>query len=902
MWDIACPADFSFLFLFFSFFFLFSFFFFFFLFSLPARSKTVLANNKNPTYPSDVPHVYDDKYLLAEFLTNTALAAELNTLELLGLNAKGLKQLKEWSDKRSITFRFKAEEYCDFIKEVTREEEDPTKYVREYSGILGGGKRTDKVITKITEWFWKFRVEYELSAYVGNNPDEKVVLQKRSGHTELMTTSKARPRGEKVIRDALEVNLTYLFQQISAETKFKFEIDRSQKSCHTPRRNQDISRVMSHFSSLYSWCTRVHSYFTKELFPVQQNNALDMTSLNIKTIFNPVVPLYEERDAPLPAIANGEEEAVAEPALVPVASTGAEGSKAILPLGDVNLFLDEEKRSISAKCVELAEIFPQEEKLITMAEASICVALLHAKDIAQHHLDGVEYIEDMLRKQIIAAIGKEVTPVDFQNYMVYHNRKVFKEQYQPQPFCYAIRRPNHYPEGIVSIEAELHDGSIPKPIHTIVSRQETKAPLKFSIHAAANVSFTGEAFLHAFVDHKFSGSSGMSLNLNARARQFSSFLVLIGKISGPGQFEPQYGMIVKDKDDITIPIATETIPSPKEFSDSIASLSPEQQRFAKAYRSMQLASTLFAVCVIQIKPQLEKLLKLPYDALTKEIQLTQDLQELFIKYHIPSDLLSFGGEPGVSDAGKLQAVKDHVKAMHEMIQSSKEKEITETAEKAVYSVLTGQARAQEGVLVATSTGRVVGRASSKTSSSKEGASSKPKSSGKEVSDPNVVDYTKIPGELDAKFEKLDEDSALRPTILSAGNMWKKRFKKGLLADFETATWEQQQQKLEKQRVYDLLDALTKSGVLSIEGASLHVVMAATHCFDKNLLNTLVQDNVNPIEKVERSNLIVATTIHNVDSVELLKESELERVKKASPMMFEGGGGAPAIEGGKNSNN
>jgi hypothetical protein len=34
----------------------------------------------------------------------------------------------------------------------------------------------------------------------------------------------------------------------------------------------------------------------------------------------------------------------------------------------------------------------------------------------------------------------------------------------------------------------------------------------------------------------------------------------------------------------------------------------------------------------------------------------------------------------------------------------------------------------------------------------------------------------------------------------------------------------------------------------------------------------------------------------------LKESELERVKKASPMMFEGGGGAPAIEGGKNSNN
>lgn len=98
---------------------------------------------------------------------------------------------------------------------------------------------------------------------------------------------------------------------------------------------------------------------------------------------------------------------------------------------------------------------------------------------------------------------------------------------------------------------------------------------------------------------------------------------------------------------------------------------------------MQLASTLFAVCILQIKPQLEKLLKLPYDALTKEIQLTQDLQEMFIKYQIPSDLMSFGGHPDESDAAKLSAVKGHVKAMQEMIESSKEKELTEGAQKAV---------------------------------------------------------------------------------------------------------------------------------------------------------------------------------------------------------------------------
>lgn len=396
--------------------------------------KTVLDNTKNPTYPADVPHVYEDKYLLAEFLTNGALAAQLNCLELLGLNAKTLKQLKDWSEKRSVTLRLKAEEKCVFDREVTREEEDPTKHVREYSGVFGGGKRTDKVITTIHEFFWNFSVDYELIAFVGNTPEECVVLQKRSGKCELMTSSKSTPKPQTVVRDSVDVNITWLLQNITPELKLKFGIDRKAKSCHTPRRNSEIGAALSYFNSFYGWAGKVHQYFVNTLFPTQQNNALDMTAINVKTIFNPVLPLYEEQEA-VPEVGENKTDA-----LVPISSLGGE-SKALLPLGDVNLFLDEQKRSLSAKCVELAQVFPAEEKLITMAEATICIAVLHGKEISQFHLDGVEYIESMLRKQLIAAIGKEVTPVDFANYMVYHNRKVFREEYQPQPFCYAIRRP-----------------------------------------------------------------------------------------------------------------------------------------------------------------------------------------------------------------------------------------------------------------------------------------------------------------------------------------------------------------------------------------------------------------------------------------------------------------------------
>merc|ERR1711904_461319 len=154
-------------------------------------------------------------------------------------------------------------------------------------------------------------------------------------------------------------------------------------------------------------------------------------------------------------------------------------------------------------------------------------------------------------------------------------------------------------------------------------------------------------------------------------------MVLVGRISSARVFEPTCAAMIQNKDELTIPLQLDQIPTPKEFRDAIESLSPEQQRFAKAFRAMQLESTLFGICVIQIKPQLEKLLGLADDALTKEIKLTQDLMEMFIKYQIPSDLLSFNGDQSLPAESKLNVVKEHVKAMQAMIQEAKEKELEE---------------------------------------------------------------------------------------------------------------------------------------------------------------------------------------------------------------------------------
>ncbi len=79
-------------------------------------------------------------------------------------------------------------------------------------------------------------------------------------------------------------------------------------------------------------------------------------------------------------------------------------------------------------------------------------------------------------------------PVDFSNYLRFHNRKLFKAAYAPRPFCYAIRRPDHYPEGTLSIEAQMADGSLADPIHTTVCYSAAARPMRFAIDAATDVS------------------------------------------------------------------------------------------------------------------------------------------------------------------------------------------------------------------------------------------------------------------------------------------------------------------------------------------------------------------------------------------------------------------------------
>ena len=84
--------------------------------------STILGNARAPTLAeAGSNHTYDDKYLLSEFLTNAAMAAQLNVLEQMGLDSAKLAELQEISTTQSVTLRFALKHTCAFEKEIVTE-------------------------------------------------------------------------------------------------------------------------------------------------------------------------------------------------------------------------------------------------------------------------------------------------------------------------------------------------------------------------------------------------------------------------------------------------------------------------------------------------------------------------------------------------------------------------------------------------------------------------------------------------------------------------------------------------------------------------------------------------------------------------------------------------------------
>eukprot|EP00812_Abedinium_dasypus_P008407 NODE_216_length_1798_cov_434.676420.p1 GENE.NODE_216_length_1798_cov_434.676420~~NODE_216_length_1798_cov_434.676420.p1 ORF type:complete len:500 (+),score=142.24 NODE_216_length_1798_cov_434.676420:3-1502(+) len=481
-----------------------------------------------------------------------------------------------------------------------------------------------------------------------------------------------------------------------------------------------------------------------------------------------------------------------------------------------------------------------------------------------------------------------------------------------------------------------------------------------------------------WICHQFTHEADAAARLVARAREFSCMVVLVGHIASADVFDPKYAAILQNGAELTVPLELSTLPTAGEFRDAIASLSPEQQGFARAFRSMQLESTLFGILIIQIKPQLERALRLPEDCLTKEIKLTQQLMQLFTQYQLPTDLLacdaaaaSAGASASTSE--RLRAVRGHVSEMNELIAQMKAQELEESTQQAQYDVASAARHTEIQVPMSTSMDQCLDRgerldelvmsknlsgsflmkrkkgggmlnalsatlkaparlaevpmsrslraspAICKAPAPREDAAALPPCAeeaavpapqrgedppggqptapaqsagglycGDDTAGSPGWDYSRVPAELDSCFEELGGDAysgALRPTIINVGCSWTKQARPSLLAEPTTTVLDSEAQKAERNVVFDLLDALTKSGALPLHDASLHIVIAATHSFEKSVVDTVIEDNVNPIEKVERSALAMAATVHRQPAAALVQPCHLPRLATSCPELL-----------------
>ena len=144
-----------------------------------------------------------------------------------------------------------------------------------------------------------------------------------------------------------------------------------------------------------------------------------------------------------------------------------------------------------------------------------------------------------------------------------------------------------------------------------------------------------------------------------------------------------------------------------------------------------------------------------------------------------------------------------------------------------------------------------------------------------------ADLTTLPSRLDAACAGGEANSgALRATIIKPADVWSKASQPKLLGAKSTSALAKgsEEEKAARAEAFDLLDALSQSGELEVSEAELHVVLAATHCFDDTLMDTLVKKNVNPIAKVERSCVSMASVIHSgLDPAVMLPPSAVERL-------------------------
>lgn len=842
------------------------------------KLKEILRGTRNIQLAHDHDHTYDDKFALVEFLTNSTWQSLGRIFEQIGLDFQ--------TEASEVVLYFERERKCAFLQEKKVEIKSGESTDTTVLGVTVASTRTTK---QVTQFHWKLTESYALYACLDSCESNRVMMRQRSMSTTVITTAKEKPRRAILPLSTIEFNITAMAQLALEQNHFT--IDRSLDSCRTPRRNSEVESVLQFHRKLYAWLKNIQQQLEDLWFDGPPNDGFDLRA---------AATLENENTLPFPVLME---------------------NSTLLSDADLHSILTHDDLAMENAHKHFLQIHPPPEPgtMMSVDEVFLYHILTRAKKTMSKYAGMVLYVEEMLEKQLLEAVGPTgLRPHDLGKYMQFHNQRLFGSDFAPKQFSRSVRLPGRTPVGMVSIETEREG-----PIQTITRRirGEGNPAIRIPMDASSFVEMTGDRFLSGWMRYEFQGSDNTgSTSLIARAKQFSSFMLMVGTMKDGTTFEPTHAIILQNKDEVMIPLLTSVLPSVKEFKDSIRSLSPEQQEFARAFRAMQLQSSLFAICIIQLKPQLEKLLHLPEGSLAKEIQLTEDLMTLFVDYQIPADVLSYDGEHDKPVSEKVTVVKQYVEAVMSMLRSLKEDQKADEDRKADMrrTMSDEQIILKSSISPSSYSGSMPSSSSSRTSPSASpssapvGPTASPHLSSASSSYPSAAtppeeiladaydeeipgrskapsseDVTLIPGLLEAKLDRFDIEGYLKPTLIVLGQQWRLLRQANLLSPQKGNNLDETAISSERSKAMDLLDAISRGGSLAIESAELHVIVAATHGFEHSILDTLIKDNINPIVKAEVTNLLMASVIHGEEAVSAMigEQSHVDRLSEIKPDLF-----------------
>lgn len=336
----------------------------------------ILVGERGAVSPMNTEHTYSDKYQLAELTVRTGILNQLRYFQDL-LNFKDDDTVRKWiSQGKSVTFRFDSTEECEFSHEKKREVENSTRV--ETTTLFGLGSKkieTRKVITTMTDYFWNFKSTWSLVAYAGSDPKKNVIeLSKRSYEKVIKKTDvKTAPKPKLYVRTPIEVNVTWFLKQYDTKREgYTFYIDRSNvKTCHTPRRNEDVKQALAHFFDIMNWSKRIETYFKNTSNFFQEKTF----ALQESDTFRAVSAIFAfDKD-----------------------------TKKVFEGKDLISFDNELKRSLLEHLENNAKVLPSEKEknaCYTTQEGMICFASQLLCINFQCISDNVNMIEEMLRRYV----------------------------------------------------------------------------------------------------------------------------------------------------------------------------------------------------------------------------------------------------------------------------------------------------------------------------------------------------------------------------------------------------------------------------------------------------------------------------------------------------------------------